>query len=141
MIWRRGEHYDPSTGRFNYETNKTSEEVADLPISQRLRELFDDPITLHLVLDPSGQPYEAVRDDNRTGKDFRRLNDKVVAAGGRRLVLRQLRHSAINHALDCGATLEGVKSATAHASDRTLQIYVRRSAKRAAKVQQLRGII
>jgi integrase len=96
---------------------------------------------LHLVLDPSGNPYESVRDDNRMGKDFRRLNDKVVAAGGRRLILRQLRHSAINHALDCGATIEGVKSATAHASDRTLQIYVRRSEKRAVQVQKLRGIV
>ena len=140
MIWRRGEHYDPS-GVFNYDTNKTDEEVADLPISARLRDLLNTPATLHLITDPAGLPYEAVRDDNRLGKDFRRLNDRVVAAGGRRLILRQLRHSAINDALDAGATPKSVQSVTAHASERTLNIYVRRSNKRATEVQRLRGIV
>lgn len=140
MIWRRGEHYDPA-GVFNYDTNKTDEEVADLPISARLRDLLNTPATLHLIVDPAELPYEAVRDDNRLGKDFRRLNDRVVAAGGRRLILRQLRHSAINDALDAGATPKSVQSVTAHASERTLNIYVRRSNKRATEVQRLRGIV
>lgn len=141
MIWRRGEHYDPVTGMFNYDTNKTSEEVADLPISSRLQQLLNDPVSLHLVTDMRGLPYEPVRDDNRLTHDFRRLNDAVCASGGRRLVLRQLRHSAINDALDAGATPEGVQSTTAHASERTMKIYVRRSAKRATEVQRLRGIV
>lgn len=141
MIWMRGAHYDPANGLFNYDTNKTDEEVVDLPISDRLRKMLDEPPTLFLVTGPDGLPYEAVRDDNRMGKDFRRLNDRVVAAGGRRLVLRFLRHGAINHAFDCAATEKGVQSLTAHSSDRTLNIYARRSAKRALEVQKLRGIV
>ena len=141
MVWRRGEHYDPASGMFSYDTNKTDEEVADLPISARLQDLLNTPLTLHLVTDPAGLPYEPVRDDNRLTKDFRRLNDRCASKGGRRLVLRQLRHSAINDAIDKGATLEGVQSATAHASERTVKIYVRRNNKRATEVQRLRGIV
>ena len=141
ITWRRGEHYNPATGVFDYATSKTDEEVSGLPVSKRLRQLLDDPVTLHLVYRPDGAPYAPVRDDQKLTDDFADLRAAVVALGGPYRKLRQLRHGGLQDGSDKGASDELLTGATAHTDPKTIKKYTRRSAKKGAALQKLRGLV
>lgn len=113
-----------------------------VPISTALAEKLRAFGQIFFVTDTNGQPLNTAAHDARRDYLFRRVQTAVVAGGGRKLNMKQLRHSAATDAVDHGASLEETRAVTAHASDRMLrQVYVQGSFERALTVQRKRGIV
>lgn len=113
-----------------------------IPVSGRLADQLRSVGDYFFVVDRDGRALNDARDDTRRDYLFRLLQADVVANGGRKLNMKQLRHSAATDAVDHGASFEETQAVTAHSSDRMLrQTYVQRSFERALAVQRKRGIV
>lgn len=113
-----------------------------IPISDRLAEQLRRVGAYYLVTDRDGRPLDTHSADARRDYLFRSVQANVVAEGGRKLNMKQLRHSAATDAVDHGASFEETRAVTAHSSDQMLrQVYVQGSFERALAVQKKRGLV
>lgn len=139
----RPEHLDPATRILAYTTSKSDDARVSMAVmSQRFVDLCQGCNTLFLIVRPDGvRPYAELRDDKLLAKDFARLRERVVAAGGRRLVLRHLRHSAQTDADAKGVPLAAARVSTTHTDQGTaIKHYIKANAEKALEIARLRGI-
>lgn len=114
-----------------------------VPISDRTAAMLRG-ITGPLILDLDGRPFlENKQDDDRRHGLLRRVRTAAVAGGARRLVFDHIRHSALTHAVDVGASYEDAKALSAHGRSSAVleQVYVQQSLLRALAVQRARGLV
>lgn len=144
ILFRRGAEYEAAEGMFRFRQSKTLAYVT-IPVSDRLRAslaasavdgspyLFHDGAT--------GRPFPDV---GRLGHVFEAVRDKVLADGGRRLVLRALRHSCVVQLARCGCTVPEIASITGHSIatvESILSIYLPRDSVVALNAQRKRGLV
>jgi integrase len=142
--WDKKEHFhDEAVPFIEYERGKTGI-GAKTPISLALATEIRTNGALYVVTDPKGRPYpkDDMNADESRARHFAKVQKFVVAAGGPRLLLDHLRHSAATDAIEKGATYEQTKSVTAHADAAMLKtIYVQKTFDQALAVQKARGIV
>lgn len=115
--------------------------MVQTPISEALaKNLSELPGTF--VRSPEGEPFKPLDDDNKLRWLHRKVSYAVEKEGGRKLGLKQLRHSASTHAVDCGADITEASRLLAHAGPQMANaIYVQKTYQQLLRVQQLRGIV
>lgn len=140
----RPEHFDPVSKILAYTTSKSDDSRPAMAImSDRFRDLCQGCNTLYLITRPDGiRPYAELRDDKTLAKDFGKLRDRVVKAGGPYRVLRHLRHSAQTDAANKGVPLTLARISTTHTDQATAtKHYIKANAQGAAEIARLRGIV
>lgn len=141
--FRPGAEYDAARGVFAFDQSKTDEPVI-IEISQTLRELLqalvDDEQLFLFRNERTGKAYT----ENRLSKTFGWVRKAAVKAGGRRLVLRQLRHSCVVQLARAGCTVPEIASITGHSLgsvNSILSTYLPRDSSVARNAQIKRGIV
>lgn len=144
VTWRRDKHFrDGPVPAIVFERGKTGR-AGVVPISADLAAGIRACGQIYLVTNPQGRPYapDDVQDDNRRGRDFERVRALVVAEGGPRMIMDHLRHSAVTHAVENGASREATTNLSLHATTKMLDsVYVQMTEAQAIAVQRARGII
>lgn len=141
--FRPGREYDAERGVFSFEQSKTDAPVVieiSATLQVLLRELVDDEQLFLFRNERTGKAYT----ENRLSKTFGWVRHAVVKAGGRRLVLRQLRHSCIVQLARAGCTVPEIASITGHSIasvGRILSVYLPRDSTVARNAQMKRGIV
>ena len=134
------EGYDAATGEFRFHQSKTGAFVT-IPIGPRAQAALaaisrqDSPYLFH---DTTGRPF---RDVGRLGHVF---EDVRLAAAGRHVVLRALRHSCVVQLARAGCTVPEIASITGHAItsvEAILSVYLPRDTQVARRAQAKRGLI
>lgn len=90
--------------------------------------------------EPTGKTYT----ENRLSQTFRSVRKAAVKAGGRPLVLRQLRHSCVVQLARAGCTIPEIASITGHTLDSVTTIlskYLPRDSTVDRNAQVKRGLI
>ncbi|MFI8683224.1 tyrosine-type recombinase/integrase [Brevundimonas diminuta] len=141
--FRPGAEYDAERGVFSFRQSKTDEPVV-VEISEALRELLqpavDDDQLFLFRNERTGKAYT----ENRLSQTFRWVRAAAVKAGGRPLVLRQLRHSCVVQLARAGCTVPEIASITGHSLgsvNTILTTYLPRDSTVARNAQMKRGII
>lgn len=141
--FRPGREYDAERGVFSFEQSKTDAPVV-IEISETLRgllqELVDDEQLFLFRNERTGKAYT----ENRLSKTFAWVRHAAVKAGGRRLVLRQLRHSCVVQLARAGCTVPEIAAITGHSISsvgRILSVYLPRDSTVARNAQVKRGIV
>lgn len=141
--FRPGREYDAERGVFSFEQSKTDAPVI-IEISETLRgllkELVDDEQLFLFRNERTGKAYT----ENRLSKTFGWVRHAVVKTGGRRLVLRQLRHSCVVQLARAECTVPEIAAITGHSIasvGRILSVYLPRDSVVARNAQVKRGIV
>lgn len=140
--FRPGAEYDAERGVFSFRQSKTDEAVT-IEVSLGLREMLAKAGDGQLFLfrnDRTGKAYT----ENRLSKTFGWVRKAAVKAGGRRLILRQLRHSCVVQLARAGCTVPEIASITGHtlgSVNAILSVYLPRDSAVARAAQVKRGII
>lgn len=144
ILLRRGAEYDAVQGVFRFRQSKTAGYVT-IPVSARLRavlaacEVKGSPYLFHDG--GTGRPF---RDVGRLGHVFEEVREHVVKRGGRKLVLRALRHSCIVQLARNDCTVPEIASITGHSIQTVgsiLSTYLPRDNQVAWNAQRKRGLI
>jgi integrase len=153
VLFRRGAEFLPAEGVFSFSQSKTAENVA-IPVSGRLR-----GVLAHIKRD--GSPYlfhdgatkRPYRDVDRLSHVFADVRDRFIMGpddvlpkvkGGRRLVLRAIRHSCVVQLARAGCEIPEIASITGHSpasAAEILRTYLPRDSTVAANAQRKRGLI
>lgn len=140
--FRPGMEYDPARGVFSFRQSKTDSPVV-VEVSQALQILLAKAGEGHLFLfrnERTGKAYT----ENRLSKTFAWVRAAAVKAGGRHLILRQLRHSCIVQLARAECSIPEIASITGHglASVHTiLDIYLPKDSTVARNAQIKRGLV
>lgn len=142
-LWRRDNHWDPDQKTLIYTTSKSDgESTAVAQMSTRFAELVAMSSHDYLVVSPRGRPYRPTLDDTRIGEHFRDLNAVAISEGGRKLILRHLRHASQTHAAECGVPLDLLRVSTTHADAKMARDkYIQESLEIARQNAAKRGIV
>ncbi|MFC5374028.1 tyrosine-type recombinase/integrase [Brevundimonas faecalis] len=140
--FRPGMEYDSARGLFSFRQSKTDSPVV-VEISAALRDMLAEAGDGHLFLfrnERTGKAYT----ENRLSKTFSWVRAAAVKAGGRPLVLRQLRHSCIVQLARAGCTVPEIASITGHTLGSVhsiLTTYLPKDSTVARNAQIKRGIV
>lgn len=140
--FRPGAEYDAERGIFSFRQSKTDEPV-HIEVSAGLREMLKKAGDGHLFLfrnDRTGKAYT----ENRLSKTFAWVRVAAVKAGGRPLILKQLRHSCIVQLARAGCTVPEIAAITGHALgsvNSILSVYLPRDTAVARAAQVKRGLV
>jgi integrase len=140
--FRPGGEYDAERGIFSFRQSKTDEAV-HIEVSVGLRELLAKAGEGQMFLfrnERTGKAYT----ENRLSKTFGWVRKAAVKAGGRRLILRQLRHSCIVQLARAGCTVPEIASITGHtlgSVNSILSVYLPRDSAVARAAQVKRGLV
>lgn len=141
--FRPGREYDAERGVFSFEQSKTDAPV-EIEISATLRGLLqalvDDEQLFLFRNERTGKAYT----EGRLSKTFGWVRHAVVKRGGRRLVLRQLRHSCVVHLARASCTVPEIAAITGHSIasvGRILSVYLPRDSTVARNAQVKRGLV
>lgn len=140
--FRPGAEYDAERGVFSFRQSKTDEPVS-IEVSMGLRAMLAEAGDGHLFLfrnDRTGKAYT----ENRLSKTFAWVRIAAVKAGGRPLILKQLRHSCIVQLARAGCTVPEIAAITGHALtsvNSILSVYLPRDTAVARAAQVKRGIV
>jgi integrase len=140
--FRPGAEYDAERGVFSFRQSKTDEPVS-IEVSAGLRAMLKEVGEGHLFLfrnDRTGKAYT----ENRLSKTFAWVRVAAVKAGGRPLILKQLRHSCIVQLARAGCTVPEIAAITGHALTSVngiLSVYLPRDTAVARAAQVKRGIV
>jgi hypothetical protein len=133
--------YSAADGVFRFWQSKTNSYVT-IPVSDRLRAMLDavwSNDTPYLFVDTAtGRPFE----EQRLGHVF--IDLRNACPGGRRLVLRALRHSCVVQLARAGCTVPEIASITGHSIfsvERILSTYLPRDNQVAWNAQAKRGLV
>lgn len=141
--FRVGADYEPERGVFSFAQSKTGARVT-IAVSPTLRgvlaELSRDDGDFLFQDEATGKAFNTYR----LSHEFRRVRDAVEKAGGRALVLRQLRHSCVVQLARAGCTVPEIASITGHtfgSVNGILSTYLPRDGTVARNAQIKRGLI
>jgi integrase len=140
--FRPGAEYDAERGVFSFRQSKTDEPVS-IEVSLELRALLKTAGEGQLFLfrnDRTGKAYT----ENRLSKTFAWVRVAAVKAGGRPLILKQLRHSCIVQLARAGCTVPEIAAITGHALtsvNSILSVYLPRDTAVARAAQVKRGLV
>jgi integrase len=140
--FRPGAEYDAERGVFSFRQSKTDEPVS-IEVSLELRGLLKTAGEGQLFLfrnDRTGKAYT----ENRLSKTFAWVRVAAVKAGGRPLILKQLRHSCIVQLARAGCTVPEIAAITGHALTSVngiLSVYLPRDTAVARAAQVKRGLV
>ncbi len=140
--FRPGAEYDAERGVFSFRQSKTDEPVS-IEVSLALRGLLKTAGEGQLFLfrnDRTGKAYT----ENRLSKTFAWVRVAAVKAGGRPLILKQLRHSCIVQLARAGCTVPEIAAITGHALgsvNSILSVYLPRDTAVARAAQVKRGLV
>lgn len=141
--FRPGAEYDKARGVFSFDQSKTGAPV-DIEISPALRDMLAEKADGELFLfrnERTGKAYE----EKRLSHTFGWVRKAVVEQhGGRRLILRQLRHSCVVQLARAGCTIPEICAVTGHAlasAEKILQTYLPRDSSVARAAQVKRGLV
>ncbi|QTC90439.1 tyrosine-type recombinase/integrase [Brevundimonas goettingensis] len=141
--FKAGIDYDAGRGVFSFAQSKTGAQVT-IAVSSMLRGVLADLCRSDgeaLFLDEAtGNAF----DTYRLSHEFRRVRTAVERAGGRGLVLRQLRHSCVIQLARAGCTVPEIASITGHtfgSVNGILSTYLPRDGTVARNAQIKRGLI
>ncbi len=140
--FRQGVEYDPARGVFSFAQSKTDSRVV-VEVSPALRALLEgvgDGQMFMFRNERTGLAYT----ENRLSQTFRWVREAAVKAGGRALVLRQLRHSCVVQLARAGCTVPEIASITGHALGSVhsiLSTYLPRDGTVARNAQVKRGLV
>jgi len=141
--FRPGSEYDTARGIFSFRQSKTDEPV-HIEISATLRGLLAEVVKEGQLFlfrnDRTGKAYT----ENRLSKTFAWVRVAAVKAGGRRLILKQLRHSCIVQLARAGCTVPEIAAITGHALgsvNSILSVYLPRDTTVARAAQVKRGLV
>ena len=140
--FRPGAEYDAERGVFSFRQSKTDEPVS-IEVSMGLRAMLAEAGDGHLFLfrnERTGKAYT----ENRLSKTFAWVRVAAVKAGGRPLILKQLRHSCIVQLARAGCTVPEIAAITGHALtsvNSILSVYLPRDTAVARAAQVKRGIV
>lgn len=141
--FRPSAEHDAERGVFLFRQSKTDEPVV-VGISQALRELLqpavDDDQLFLFRKERTGKAYT----EHPLSQTFRWVRSAAVKAGGRPLVLRQLRHSCVVQLARAGCTVPEIASITGHSLgsvNTILTTYLPRDSTVARNAQMKRGMI
>jgi len=129
-------------GVFSFAQSKTGSEVA-IEVSLKLRALLDPMAKGELFMfrdESTGKPYTA----ERLVKVFGKVQDAVTAQGGRRLLMRWLRHSCVVQLARHDCTVPEIAAITGHALSSVstiLTTYLPRDTEVARNAQVKRGLV
>lgn len=129
-------------GVFRFHQSKTDGYVT-IPVSNKLKALLGPAGKGELFIfrdESTNKPYTA----ERLVVVFKKVRDVVVAAGGRPLKLRWLRHSCIVQLARSGCTVPEIASITGHALTSVANIlttYLPRDSEVAWNAQEKRGLV
>jgi hypothetical protein len=136
--FRRGLEY--RDGVFSFEQSKTDTAVT-IPVSLGLREMLGEGTGLFLFHnDITGLAFT----EHALCHAFSKVRAKVVKAGGRRLLLRWLRHSCVVQLARAGCTVPQIAAVTGHAPSSAATIlatYLPRDGEVARSAQEKRGLV
>jgi len=139
--FRAGAEYDPDRGVFAFHQSKTGAPVI-IEVSEGLRtalaQLTEPGVMFRY--EPTGKPYTA----DQLTHAFSLVRDDAVAAGGRSLLLRQLRHSCVVQLARAGCTVPEISSVTGHtlgSVNSILGTYLPRDSTVARNAQIKRGLL
>jgi len=141
--FRPGGEYDSERGVFSFRQSKTDEPVhieISLVLRGLLKALVDDEQLFLFRNERTGKAYT----ENRLSKTFAWVRHAVVKAGGRRLILKQLRHSCIVQLARAGCTVPEIAAITGHALgsvNTILSVYLPRDTTVARAAQVKRGLV
>lgn len=136
--------YDASCGIFRFEQSKTDGYVT-IRVSEFLRGVLEaclvdgSPYLFHDGA--TGRPF---RDVDRLSHVFEDIRAIVVAHGGRRLILRALRHSCVVQLARAECTVPEIASITGHSIEtvaKMLSVYLPRDSVVALNAQRKRGLV
>lgn len=141
--------YDARNGVFRIYQSKTSDGTdmgyVTIRVSRHLRDVLESVIVQgspYLFHDgATGRPFPDV---DRLSHVFEDVRDRVVRAGGRRLVLRALRHSCVVQLARAGCELPEIAAITGHTVQtvgKMMSVYLPRDSKVAENAQRKRGLI
>ena len=140
--FRPGAEYDAERGVFSFRQSKTDEPVS-IEVSLALRGMLAKAGEGQLFLfrnDRTGKAYT----ENRLSKTFAWVRVAAVKAGGRPLILKQLRHSCIVQLARAGCTVPEIAAITGHALTSVngiLSVYLPRDTAVARAAQVKRGLV
>jgi hypothetical protein len=137
--FRPGAEYDAATGVFRFAQSKTDSYVT-IPVSATLRDLLAPAVKGELFMFRDEATKRAY-DEGRLSKVFRQVADKL---GGRRLLLKWLRHSCVVQLARNGCTPLEIAAITGHAIASVVQIlsvYLPRDNEVAWNAQVKRGLV
>jgi hypothetical protein len=129
-------------GVFAFAQSKTGSEVI-IEVSPALRDMLTEAAEGKLFLfenDITGLAFT----EHALCHAFNKVRKKVVAAGGRKLLLRWLRHSCIVQLARAGCTIPEIAAVTGHAPSSAASIlatYLPRDGEVARKAQEKRGLV
>ncbi|MCR5875110.1 hypothetical protein LRS10_13510 [Phenylobacterium sp. J426] len=138
--FRAGAEY--RDGVFKFAQSKTGAEV-EIRVSDALREMLDEQGDGQMFVfrdESTGKAYTA----ERLVRVFEPIRDDVVAAGGRALKMKWLRHSCVVQLARHDATIPEIASITGHtlaSVHNILSHYLPRDTKVAENAQRKRGIV
>jgi hypothetical protein len=137
--FRPGAEYDADSGVFRFYQSKTDSYVT-IPVSATLRDLLAPAIRGELFMFRDEVTKRAY-DEGRLSKVFRQVADMV---GGRRLLLKWLRHSCVVQLARNGCTPLEIAAITGHAIASVvtiLSVYLPRDNEVAWNAQVKRGLV
>jgi hypothetical protein len=137
--FRPGAEYDAAAGVFRFAQSKTDSYVT-IPVSATLRDLLAPAVKGELFMFRDEVTKRAY-DEGRLSKVFRQVADKL---GGRRLLLKWLRHSCVVQLARNGCTPLEIAAITGHAIASVVQIlsvYLPRDNEVAWNAQVKRGLV
>lgn len=140
--YRPGVEYDASRGVFEFRQSKTDAAVT-IEISLALRGLLKEAGEGQMFLFRNERTQKAYT-ENRLSKTFGWVRHEVLKRGGRRLLLKWLRHSCVVQLARAGCTVPEIASITGHglASVNTiLTTYLPRDSTVARNAQMKRGVV
>lgn len=136
-------HWDSQERFLEYRTGKSDGRFDAVgAMSQRFADLVANAGRFVLVTRPDGvTPYAEGRGDALLAGDFAKLREAVVAAGGRALVAKHIRHSSLTHGETCGLSPTNMSVSSTHSNTRTTtRHYIQRNRVRALANAEARGI-
>lgn len=140
--FRPGAEYDAERGVFSFAQSKTDEPVV-IEVSLGLREMLATAGDGQLFLFRNERTQKAYT-ENRLSQTFKWVRTAAMKAGGRYLVLRQLRHSCVVQLARAGCTVPEIASITGHSLgsvNSILSTYLPRDSTVARNAQVKRGIV
>lgn len=140
--FRQGVEYDPARGVFSFAQSKTDSRVV-VEVSPALRALLEGVGDGQMFMFRNERTQKAYT-ENRLSQTFRWVREAAVKAGGRALVLRQLRHSCVVQLARAGCTVPEIASITGHALGSVhsiLSTYLPRDGTVARNAQVKRGLV
>ncbi len=145
VLFRRGAEYRAEEGVFSFDQSKTDQPVA-IPVSERLRGILahiERKGSIYLFHDKG--TGRAFRDVDRLSHVFEDVRTRfVLPSGGRRLVLRAIRHSCVVQLARHGAEVPEIVSVTGHSlssANEILKVYMPRDSRVAMNAQRKRGLV